>query len=252
MSLPIWTPDALRSECRPLSAQAWRVVEAQHVVSTLPLVDTLEEQALLEEILEETKPPFPEECARLHMLLKTPFRYRPYPHGSRFREAGRSAGVFYAAATPETALAEMVFYRYLFYAESPNMAFPERPAQYTAFSVAVQTDHALDLTAPPLSQDQAAWEHLTDYTACQSLAKAARDCGAEALAYRSVRDPEGGMNYALLSCAAFCEAAPSSYQSWRLYITQANARAVQWPEWQGGLSFARSAFEADPRLYSLR
>ena len=34
----------------------WRLVEAQHWVSTLPLVDTLEEQARLEQILEDTKP----------------------------------------------------------------------------------------------------------------------------------------------------------------------------------------------------
>ena len=62
-----------------MAGRCWRVVEAQHVVSTLKLVDTLAEQALLEDLLEETKPPVPPECRHLHYLLATPFRYgAPY------------------------------------------------------------------------------------------------------------------------------------------------------------------------------
>ena len=77
MSRPIWTQDALRSETRPYAGAAWRLVEAQHRVSTLKLVDSLAEQAALEEILEATKPPLPEECRALDYLLATPLRYRP-------------------------------------------------------------------------------------------------------------------------------------------------------------------------------
>ena len=46
-----WTPAALSSEARPLSGRCWRIVEAQHVISTLKLVDTLAEQELLERLL---------------------------------------------------------------------------------------------------------------------------------------------------------------------------------------------------------
>ena len=53
MALPIWIPDALRSEQSPVKKTFWRCVEAQHVVSTLQLVDTLDEQRLLEDILED-------------------------------------------------------------------------------------------------------------------------------------------------------------------------------------------------------
>ena len=65
MSRPILTPAALRSEARPFRGQAWRFVEAQHRVSTLKLVDSLAEQAALEDILEETKPPVPDACRHL-------------------------------------------------------------------------------------------------------------------------------------------------------------------------------------------
>ena len=86
MSLATWTPAALSRERRPLSGTCWRAVESQHRVSTMKLVDTLEEQAALEALLEPSKPPVPDECRHLDFLLFTPFRYgAPYPTGSRSR-----------------------------------------------------------------------------------------------------------------------------------------------------------------------
>ena len=133
--MPIWTPAALSSEARPLQGRCWRLVEAQHRVSTLKLVDSLAEQALLEELLETTKPPVPPECRHLHYLLATPFRYGAYPKGSRFRRAGLTPGVYYASEAPETAVAEIAFYRLLFFAESPATPWPVNAAEFTAFAV---------------------------------------------------------------------------------------------------------------------
>ena len=76
MSSNIWTRCAGSSEIRPLAAEPWRVVEAQHQISTRKLVDTDEEQAILEDVLERHKPPAPE-AGRLHYLLFTSFRYPP-------------------------------------------------------------------------------------------------------------------------------------------------------------------------------
>ena len=88
MSSPIWMPAALSSEFRSYEGRCWRLVEAQHRVSTLKLVDTLDEQSLLEDMIEATKPAIPPECRELDYLLATPFRYgAPYPLGSRFRRA---------------------------------------------------------------------------------------------------------------------------------------------------------------------
>ncbi|MEQ8514082.1 MAG: RES family NAD+ phosphorylase, partial [Chromatocurvus sp.] len=85
-------------------------------MSTLRLVDTLDEQSLLEDILEETKPPVPTECIGLHYLYMTPFRYGSYPDGSRFRRAGKTPGVYYASESPRTAIIETAFHRLLFFA----------------------------------------------------------------------------------------------------------------------------------------
>lgn len=252
MSLPIWTPAALSSSVRPYSGMAWRVVEAQHRVSTLRLVDTLAEQHLLEEILDESKPVVPAECQGLDYLLATPFRYgAAYPHGSRFRRVGRTPGVFYAAENVDTAIAELAFYRVLFFAESPETEFPEGAADYTAFSVALETERMLDLTGPPLSSDEARWSDLVDYAACQALADAARGAEVALLRYRSVRDPAHGANVAVLSCRAFARPAPLARQTWKIRPGPARVQALcDFPV--ASLEFAVSEFAADPRLSSLR
>lgn len=245
MSSNTWTPDALRSERRPWKGVLWRLVEAQHRVSTLKLVDSLDEQGVLENILEETKPRVPPECRYLDYLLATPFRYGPYPHGSRFRRAGRTPGVWYGSEEPATAVAEMVFYRFLFYAESPATPWPDAPADFTAFSAAVRGDR-LDLVKPPLKRDAALWTHRTDYAACQSLADAAREAGAQIIRYSSVRDPEGRANGAVLTCAAFAQPLPVERRTWRIRIGSFGAWALcDHPA--DRLSFAPDAFD-DPRL----
>ena len=71
-----------------LGLAAWRGVQAQHVVSTMRLVDTPEEQVELERLLEGSKPPLPTMKAPKHYLLSTPIRYRPQ-HASRFSRTGR-------------------------------------------------------------------------------------------------------------------------------------------------------------------
>ena len=97
MPSSIWTRCAGRSSLRPLSGRAWRVVESQHLFSTRKLVDSDEEQALLEELIEDVKPPAGA-AAGLHYLLFTPFRYPPLRHGSGSAPAPRH-GIWYGSRT---------------------------------------------------------------------------------------------------------------------------------------------------------
>lgn len=251
MSLPIWTPDALSSEAVRLYGKYWRMVEAQHRVSTLKVVDTLDEQALIEDLIEETKPQIPMECRHLHYLLATPFRYGSiYPYGSRFRRAGRTLGVYYAAETIMTAVAEMAFYRLLFFADSPDTPWPHDAAEYTAFAAAIRSDKAADLTRPPLDRDEAQWTHPTDYAACQAVADATREAGLEAIRYRSARDPKG-TNVALLTCRGFAKAKPLEPHTWRIRLGSFGVQAIcEFPERR--IEFSRTAFANDPRLNGLR
>jgi RES domain-containing protein len=251
MSSGIWTPAALSSERRRLSGTCWRTVEAQHRVSTMKLVDTLAEQALLETIIEEAKPAVPPECRHLHYLLSTPCRYAaPYPTGSRFRRAGLTPGVCYGSTKPSTAVAEMAFHRLLFFAESPATPWPVNAGEYTVFSVRFRTMAALDLTAPPLDRDRGRWTRPTGYVACQDLADRARTIGVEVIRYASARDPSG-VNLALLTCRAFASREPLERQTWRLQLGAHGARAVcDFPD--ARLEFNRLAFARDPRIGGLR
>ncbi len=217
----------------------------------MKLVDTVEEQSLLEDILEASKRPFPPECAGLDYLLATPFRYgAAYPHGSRFRRAGFTEGVYYAAAKVETALAEMAFYRLLFHAESPDTPLPANPAEYSAFAARIATHAALDLTKPALNRDQKFWTDLQNYEPCQTLAEQARLADIEAILYRSVRDPAGSLNIAILSPEAFAAKAPVERMSWRIHLSKTGVQALcDFPTRRTG--FAVADFSGDPRLASL-
>jgi hypothetical protein len=244
-------PAAPSSEARPLAGTGWRLIEAQHQVSTMKLVDTVDEQTALEEIIEATKPRVPAECRELHYLLSTPFRYgAPYPHGSRFRRAGMTEGVFYASELPQTAIAEMAFHRLLFFAESPATPWPANPAEFTAFSVEFRTTRAIDLTAGQYAAHRSLWSDVADYAHCQRLADAARAADADIIRYVSVRDPAGGKNLALLRCRAFAKPAPLATQSWRIFLSSSGAQArCEAPK--AGLTFSRDTFAGDPRIAGL-
>ena len=45
-------PDTLTAHATPFALDLWRAVEAQHKIATMVLVDTLDEQALLESLLD--------------------------------------------------------------------------------------------------------------------------------------------------------------------------------------------------------
>ena len=115
----------------------------------MKLIDDADEQHTLEELLDASKPPVPAECAGLHYLLFTPFRYEARAD-SRFRRAGATPPVFYAAEQVDTAVAEIAFWRLLFFLESPGTPWPSNPLELTAFAVAYKVDRCLDLTLSAL------------------------------------------------------------------------------------------------------
>lgn len=244
----MWTAPALASERRHLEGSAWRVVEVQARGSTMKLVDTLAEQDILERELERSKPLIPPECEHLHWLLATPFRYAPYPRGSRFRRAGQREGCLYAAENVRTAMAEDAFYRLLFVLDAPMARSPRNPIERTAFRFRYATEAGLDLIAPPLSTDASVWTHPTSYEPCQDFADAAREGDLELLRYCSVRDPDGGANLAILACRAVTTRSPTAEQTWRVLVREDRVEAAcEFPRIR--LSFELSVWaERDPRV----
>lgn len=225
-----WTKAQLGKLAQPYENHVWRIVESQWQVATMVLTDDLEEQALLERLLDEAKPPLPAACDGLHALLATPFRYAPDPAGSRFRRAGQAEGAFYASEQIETAVAETTFYRLLFFADAPGMELPG-PIELSAFQTRIATS-AIDLTLEPLSRDRALWTSPADYDPCQDFADVARDADIGMLRYESVRDPQHRANVALLRPNGFASQTPGRQQTWHMLV---RARSVRcWCEGSTG------------------
>lgn len=217
----------------------WRAVEAQHRAATMVLVKTLDEQYLLEQILDASKPALPAGCAHLHWLLFTPFRYPPLPSGSRFR-APDDPGVFYGADERRTACAELGYWRWRFLLDSELTSLD--PLQQTLFHAEV-AGRAVDLRAAPYDARRDEWTDPDDYRACQLFARTARADGTALIRYESVRDPLHGGCAAVLTPSAFARNAPSDTQTWILTLTR--ERVI----WRRDAAFEAEAFEFDARAW---
>jgi RES domain len=202
-----------------LSGDLWRVVESQSEIATIDIVDTLEEQHRLEELLDSSKPPYPQNSTKDY-LLSTPFRYPPLKWGSRFGTISEMS-IFYGSCEPHTALAELAFYRFVFL-EAVEVPFPNPiiTTSHDIFSATYKFEHGLDLTTEPFEGYSEHLRSKVNYSATQSLGALLREMGIGGIRYNSVRCPKGGINIAILeekglvsekpekNYGCFCELSP--------------------------------------------
>ncbi len=214
MSQSIWTRCGGRSNARRIQASPYRLVESQFVSATRKLVDSEEEQAVLEGLIERVKPPVPGDVAALglHYLLSTPFRHPPLLHGSRFGER-TERGIFYGAREEHTCLAEVAYYRLVFISGT-TAALDLVTTQHTAFRARVRAERGVDLTRPPFLEHRAAISSRTEYAAAQALGAAMRADGVQVALYFSARAPRDGIAVAVLDPAAFVRQAPFEQHEW--------------------------------------
>ena len=215
----VWKAAWFDTGVRVRAAALWRGVEAQHVVATMRLVDTLEEQRILEELLETSKPFLPPEARGKHYLIFTPFRYRS-PIASRFRRASDS-GIWYGAVELKTACAEVAYWKWRFLMDSDALADRALHTEHTFFEAMVR-GRCVDLTATPWKSAAHAWRHKTDYSACQDLADEARKRALAWVRYAAVRVPEG-VGGAVLRADSLSLAEPLGQQTWACKTTAAGA-----------------------------
>lgn len=217
MSSSIWTRCAGDSELRPLRLAPWRVVEAQHQLSTRKLVDSAEEQELLEELIEKVKPPN-RTGGRLHYLLFTPFRYPPLQHGSRFGTR-RERGIWYGSLDQRAAFAEVAYYRLLFL-EGTAADLGTVETALTALTASLRTARGIDLVAAPFATHRRAIASPSSYASSHALGTAMRAAGVEAFKYPSARDDAGGVNVAVFSPLVFGQANPRSFETWYCFASR--------------------------------
>jgi hypothetical protein len=223
MSSTIWTPLAVVSNSHWAQLPLWRAVEAQHVVATRILVDSQQEQEMLEALLERQKPAVPGNAVGLDYLLYTPFRYPPPPDGSRFRGYA-DPGVWYGADVIRTACAEVGYWRWRFVTDSLGLRRLDA-VPHTIFQALIQ-GVTVDLRVKPYRSDYPSWGDPGDYSACQEFARAARTAKVQLIRYRSVRDPRRGGAGAVLDPAAFSvHVGVMRRQSWFLTVDR---QRVSW------------------------
>jgi RES domain len=212
----IWTPRAVASKSVSRTLKLWRAVEAQHVASTRRLTDTADEQILLENLLESSKPPLPPEAAALGYLLATPFRY-PSPYGSRFR-APDDPGAWYGAEEPRTACAELGYWRWRFLLDSEGLN-GLGPSAQTVFQAGLRGS-VVDLTKAPFVRDSKRWMHPGDYGPTQAFGRTVRESKVDIIRYASVRDPQHAACGAALTPVAFHPRKPLAQRTWFLTVSK--------------------------------
>jgi hypothetical protein len=243
----IWAACQAQASPANLSGSLMRIVESQTQIATTRLVDDLAEQALLETLLEEAKPPLDRNVRGLSYLLATPFRYPPLRHGSRFGTR-LEPSLLYGSHREETVLAEAAYYRCLFF---EGMAAPPPSGrlltQHTIFGVRYRTRLGLRLQRPPFSSYRDQISSASRYEASQRLGAGMRAAGVEAFEYVSARDPDGGSNVALFTPSALAERKPGFQQTW-LCETRPGKVQFSGPNPGQAREFRRSLFLVDGAL----
>jgi hypothetical protein len=246
MSSSIWTRCGQKTS--PLIADPWRVVEDQYTISTRKLVDSDEEHAVLEGLIENQKPPVPMDpgfCG-LHFLLSTPFRYPPLQHGSRFATRNQQ-GIWYGSDAVETALAERAYYNLLLLdGTTADIAYQE--LRYTVFRAAVATQCGANLAEPPYLEYRARISSKTDYVDSQLLGKEMRTGGVEAIRYFSARDKQDGTNIAVFSPLAFSNKSVNPGQSWSCVVTTSTVEFRRSVIQESRLTFDAAEFHVQGKL----
>lgn len=242
----IWTRCGGRSNARRLAGRAWRVVESQHLFSTRKLVDSDEEQRLLEQLIEDVKPPSGAPPG-MHWLLFTPFRYPPLRHGSRFGTR-RERGIWYGSRTRATAFAEKAYYLLLFLSGTAADLTPLE-TDVSIFQAGYETSRGVDLTRGPFARYRPLISSATAYEEAQALGRDMRADGVEAFVYTSARDPEAGLSVGLFVAAALSSRRPGAPETWRCVATRDGVEVTKEDVFRpASFTYPRQTFLVEGRL----
>jgi len=243
----IWKACDGQNHIKPISGTLHRLVESQEQVATMGYVDDMHEQSLLETMLDEVKPPYPENPNGYHYLLTTPFRYPPLNHGSRFGRTNEPS-LFYGGCSPDTTLAEAAYYRFVFISTIADVTALDRiSTEHTMFSVDYYSNNGIQLHAPPFSQFDAELKHTENYAHAQDVGSAMRASGVDAFEYCSARDTSSGFCVALFNKSPFQSLEPKSKAAW-LCITTLNQVSFKRVDSSATFHYPVIDFQVDGRL----
>jgi len=231
-----------------LSMKLYRMVENQEEIATTVITTNRDEQTILENLLEQSKPVQSEPLGQRHYLIKTPFRYPPLRHGSRFG-ATWEPSLFYGSTKKQTVLAEVAFYRFLFLADVEN---PDALTQYnlqsshSVFYVSAHSENSIQLTQPPFSAHKNEISAADSFTVSQQLGKDMREAGVELFSFNSAR-LAGEINGAAFVHSAIKSKQPKEIEQWQC-LTQSQRVVFHNTETKSMQEFSLAEFCLDGKL----
>lgn len=225
------------------STQAFRLVETQEFAATTNLVDDLDEQYLLEQMLDQVKPAYRANTEHMHYLLKTPFRYPPLQHGSRFGSR-LLPSFFYASEQVETTLAEVAYYRFVFLSHMQQAYAQAIHSQHWMFTVQVQGQNCADLTKSEYEVFQIQLQDPQYYAFSQQVGKWLTQAQqVDVIRYFSARQA-GGTNLAVYQPHAIVSKQPENTKNW-LCLTQPEQISFTEPGGSGPIKYSIQQFSVD-------
>lgn len=245
--MSLWADVDGNSQIGLISGTLMRLIESQQHIATLSFVDTLEEQALLEDLLEGAKPEYNNNYDKYHYLLKTPFRYPPLKWGSRFGQVFEPS-IFYAGLSISAVLAESAFYRFVFWhsmEESSSDGFIR--TQHTLFSATYSSMNGVKLHQTPFAEHEKVLTDPSNYSLTQELGAQMRKADINAFEYVSARDKQKGKCVGLFSPNAFRQKKPSDMSQWLCELSSSKVTFKQYGNKQLH-TFALDEFLIDGRL----
>ena len=225
------------------TAKVWRMVEDQEDAATLSIVDTMDEQALLEQLLDEVKPPYREGTQGMSYLFKTAFRYPPLRHGSRFGTR-LMPSYFYASEKSITAQAETAYYRFVFLHDMQTPYEKEIDSKHSMFSATVSAKRCLDLASSPYERYR---EQLTDpvnYQFSQAVGSWAVNQREVQLIRAESARLSSTYNLAIADPAVIRSRQPNKIESW-LCRTTNNSVSFSSRQATGVITFTLDDFSVD-------
>ena len=234
---------------KPLCAEVFRVAESQQKVATNTLVDTLQEQRILEEMLDRVKPRIPQDCDQFDYLIYTPFRYPPLNHGSRFGKKIHPS-IFYGSKNIEAAFAELAYYRFVYY--DGMMTSPKKQqkvTQHTSFNVDLQAEKGIALDESPFNKHKYRISDPANYDVSQKIGEEMRDKGVEAFSYFSAR-AVNEVNLGIFTCKAIKSLVPDALNHWSCITRDKNVTIRSLDDRWSSISFELEQFLIDGVLPS--
>lgn len=211
----MWRGIELKDFAKPTHIIGFRVVENQDFSSTWLLSDNSEDHELLEQMIDESKPPMPEDAANDDYLLNTPFRYPPLWEGTRFGTVKERAP-FYGSETVKAALVEKNYRLTQFEADS-DADFDNRTLSFTSFRFIADAQDCLDLLDDPFLSFKDEIHNPDSHLVGQELGTEMRECDVDACIFESVRcSPD--RNFALFTPAIFRQKSDEHTQ-WTCFIS---------------------------------